>query len=181
MRGFFRLLFSASLGIALATVAAKIFPGKKVEPVVENRQIVDTPKIEEKPQIDSKPPLKEMPASPGPDREQVRIRGYVVRGAKVNVLMGDGRTITERDGLTRVSRNSVEIHGETFFLAQAKDKPPVPLQPAALSDLLPADSTAEKSTPLSDPPAPAESSWERHSDGVSRLKATETLADAFKR
>jgi hypothetical protein len=184
MRSVLRVLFSALLGIGIALAADHFFPRQKAE----NRQIVDTPKIAENPSIatpSKKEPLKtnDLPvSSPGQmsrsDRDQARIRGYVVKGGKVNVLLSDGRTLTERDGLTRVSRNSVEIDGETFWLADSKDKPAPSVPPQSSA---PVDSTGEKPVGLPPAPKPPESSWETADDGVSRLKATETLAEAFKR
>lgn len=184
MRSILRLLLSALLGVFFAWVTTSIFSRGKAE----KPQIVDTRKNDEKLAIadpQKTPPLKtnDLPApSPGqsqaPDRSQVNVRGYVVKGGKVNVLLSDGRTITERDGLTRVSRNSVEIEGQTLWLAEAKDRPSAP---SHSQQSIAAKMPGENDNSLPPPPAPPESSWETGSDGVSRLKHAETLATSLSR
>jgi len=42
--------------------------------------------------------------------------GYVLRGGTVNVLLSDGTVVTERESVTRVSRNSVTVGGRVYSL-----------------------------------------------------------------
>jgi hypothetical protein len=171
------MVVSAALFLGALIKGANAFATQKlVEKVPEKTLVVDTPKNTFHDPVGENPHLRVERSESRSDRDQVRVRGYIVKGGKVNVLLTDGRTVTERDGLSRVSRNSVEIDGETLWLAEAKDRPERSSQPAVAADLPGAQTPA---LPL--PPAVPESSWEMASDGVSRLKQTETLADAFKR
>jgi len=58
-------------------------------------------------------------------RAEIWVLGYVVRGGKVNVLLSDGRTLSEHDGvLDRVTRNFVETkQGERYWLQRNRSTP----------------------------------------------------------
>lgn len=62
----------------------------------------------------------EQSASPEPDRNRVSelwVVGYVVRGTRVNVLLSDGRTLTENDReLELLERNGAHVDGKKLFL-----------------------------------------------------------------
>jgi hypothetical protein len=96
----------------------------------------------------------------------VWVTGYVVRGARLNVQLSDGRVLTERDAdLASVQRNAVRLRtGERIFLGGRPKVPgPVqspPVQPAQSGDIV-------VSTVSLDDPA---SSWQVGPDGVSRLR-----------
>lgn len=64
-------------------------------------------------------------AKPLPDDDSVLwVRGYAVRGDKVNVFLSDGRVLTEDDSeLERVRRNGVVISGQKIHMRIAKAKP----------------------------------------------------------
>lgn len=56
---------------------------------------------------------------PNPPRQQpVWVRGYTVAAGRINVLLSDGRTLTEESGeLLRVTRQFVEtVDGQRFYL-----------------------------------------------------------------
>lgn len=49
--------------------------------------------------------------------------GYAVKGARINVVLSDGRTLTEADPeLERVERNSVTVRGVKYWLESPKDR-----------------------------------------------------------
>lgn len=110
-----------------------------------------------------------------------KVRGYAVRGERVRVLMETGETLTEDldDGLEGIRRNKVWIRGEAHYLIPAQDRPPSPALPASSA---PAVLDAAETPALPPPPAANTADrWATHSDGVSRLKRTETLAEALAR
>lgn len=56
----------------------------------------------------------------------VWVRGYVARGDRINVVLSDGRTLTERDGgLQTVHRASAIVDGELLYMAPIKERPRV--------------------------------------------------------
>jgi len=142
-------------------------------------EIVDTPKIENNALRSQNPPLTASPGAPGPDRSQVKVRGYVRKGSEVLVLLSDGRTVTEREFQEGdwIRRGSVRLQGETLYFVQP-DPRRLPATPPPASNA--ADSKPVPSPALPPPPPEPESSWETASDGVSRLRQTETLADLLK-
>jgi len=187
MRRFFSVIVSSLMGVGIAFALALLFPRKTVVLEGENAASVDTPKKDKKTAIADEQKNETLKTndlqSPSPgqsqasDRSQVSVRGYVIKGGKANVLLTDGRTLTERDGLTRVSRNSVEIEGQTLWLSDSKDKPTPPVAPSLAAP----DSRPEIAPTLPPAPPDPESAWEMHADGVSRIKHAETMQTAFSR
>jgi len=116
---------------------------------------------------------------PWSDRDQVRVRGYVRRGNEVSVILTDGRTVTERefDEGDWIRRGSVRLKGETLYFVTPEPRTPA----SAVQSASESDSPPENAPTLPEPPSGPESSWETASDGVSRLKQSETLADLIKR
>jgi hypothetical protein len=109
------------------------------------------------------------------EQDGVKVRGYAVHGRKINVALTDGRTFNETDEeLEKVGRGYVQISGVKYRLIEpGPGNTTLPPPPAPL-DLKPEDAA-----PLPLPPPAPESSWETASDGVSRLKQVETVADLF--
>jgi len=82
-------------------------------------------------------------ASPGRGLEQLSVRGYVVRGGRVNVVLSDGRTLTERDAeVSAIDRHSATVDGRKLYLVRPESRPPAPEMPK----LPPAGSSANTST-----------------------------------
>jgi len=65
----------------------------------------------------------------------VTVRGYVVRGSKLNVVLSDGRTLTENDReLQSLDRSGAMVAGRKFWMARPADPPaakPEQAKPAA--------------------------------------------------
>lgn len=62
--------------------------------------------------------------------KQVTVRGYVARNGRVNVILSDGRTLTEQDkSLERIQRNGAMVDGKKLYMMT----PPPPLKPRDLS------------------------------------------------
>ena len=103
-------LMEAGLGVGQKTGSKLVKPMAPVAAV----HPVEPPAgdFAEAPAPVSRPSKGQRPAEP------LRVSGYVVRGAKVNVVLTDGRTFTEQDKeLQRVARNSVTIDGQKYFMA----------------------------------------------------------------
>lgn len=95
----------------------------------------------------------------------VWVRGFLARGNKVQVLLTDGRMLTETSKeLDRVDRNGATVSGQIIYMAAAKDSPPLPKQ-----------SEAPKTEPEKEAKPRDEGSWSVI-DGVARLKEPSTLA-----
>lgn len=120
------------------------------------------------------PPVTALP----PAAERRRVRGYAIRGDRVRVLLDDGVTLSEDDddGIQSIRRNKVRVNGETLYLVPAVDRPA--LAPAVMP---PPSASAVVAAPSVPPPPAAntEDRWVTHSDGVSRLKSRETLAESL--
>lgn len=59
--------------------------------------------------------------------QPVTLVGYVAKGSKVNVVLSDGRTYTEKDAeLGILERNSVYVSGKKYFLERPRYTPPPP-------------------------------------------------------
>lgn len=112
------------------------------------------------------------PPSPPPSGNPLWVRGYVSRGRLVQVLLTDGRTLTEIDAsLTRLDRASAVVDGQRVYLRQVEDRPSRVVEKAAQPD------------PVSQPviqQEPESSAWEVDKYGVSRIKKPDTLATMFK-
>ena len=137
------------------------------------RQIVDTPKPDKISEVSENPPMRIVRSQPSPDRSQVRVRGYAVRGGRVNVSLSNGLTLTERD----VAPSFVTVGGQVLFLAEPRESGAARAAFTAPEAAIP----AQESPSLPPPPAAPESAWETHSDGVSRLKKPDSLATMFGR
>jgi len=119
-------------------------------------------------------PLAPVPGGKVVAPEPLRVCGYIVLGSRVNVILSDGRTLTELDPeLKKIHRNAVFVGGEKLFMKQPKDKV---LAPGAPPVVLPTAVNAAVVESLPPPPAAPASSWVTYSDGVSRLVAAPTLA-----
>lgn len=101
----------------------------------------------------------------------VWVTGLVVRGDQVNVILSDGRTLTERGGdLARVERNYVETtKGERYYMAR----------PASASqtvrDIQPAQMGPQGVINAQRSDVRDEGAWVLGPDGVRRLKVPEVL------
>lgn len=186
-RGFLRMrtvlhtLLAALLGLAIATayksftVEKKPGAGAKGAPV---RKDTEVPSAAVPVVTDRKPiaagqsvglDAGAIVSANQPPQQQVWVSGWVLRGERINVLLSDGRTLMEGDGiLARVERTYIETkEGERFYLA----RPASPVIPAATVVAGPAlnqpmaaafASSASTSQQLG--------SWIRGEDGVLRLR-----------
>lgn len=101
--------------------------------------------------------------------EPLTVRGYIVRGKRLNVVLSDGRTLTERDReLTEVTRAWVMVDGQRVFLRQPADGPAAaaPAGQPAIAVVSPAVDTAMSRVA---------GAWRLDWDGVWRLVDRETL------
>jgi len=97
-----------------------------------------------------------------PSVPSVTVRGYVMRGARVNVILSDGRILTENDPeLTMIGRNGVTVNGQKLFMARPDYRPPAPVAKEAAKE------SAAVSSPLSDYVGEA---LFQPGDGLSRLE-----------
>lgn len=109
-----------------------------------------------------------------------RVRGYALRGDRVRVLLDSGETLTEdvEDGVEAIRRNKVRVRGETLYLVPVPERLPAPAALPASS--VPAAPASAETPALPPPPAASTADrWATHSDGVSRLKSTQTLAESL--
>jgi len=92
----------------------------------------------------------------------VTVRGYVRRGNKVNVLLSDGRVLTENDAeLSSIDRSGVIVAGKRLFMSRAESRPtPAPAKEPEKSDKGPAFVIPEYAGEALFPP----------SDGLGRLE-----------
>lgn len=106
-------------------------------------------------------------AAPAPKPEEIppHPTGYVLLGRKVNVVMSDGTTRTERDEeMSKIERNSVTLDGKKLFF---KPVTSATFAPASMPQQMPAN--APQSSPVvvagmrSEP-----SDWVLGDDGVYR-------------
>jgi len=103
--------------------------------------------------------------------------GYVAKGGRYNILLTDGRTLSEDDGtLVKAGRNFVETKdGQRYWWRKPDYAAPaaaaVPVRPAAAAVQVP------KSSPPAQPEEP-QGSWITGEDGVSRLREKPSLAPA---
>lgn len=111
----------------------------------------------------------------------IRVTGWVIFGSKINILLTDGRTLTEESGLAKVERNRVIMDDGTIYWRGS-------VAPTASISALPAVGSrsgllGEKASPEGAPTTPTVSSsqasesgsWITGSDGVTRLRNVETL------
>lgn len=58
--------------------------------------------------------------------EPIWVEGYVTSGGRINVILSDGRTLTETDpSLERIDRNGVVIDGQKIFMRRARSNSPL--------------------------------------------------------
>lgn len=183
MRSIFRLFLSASLGVGLAFVADRLFPGVQKVPVVDTSEKRDNPVDREtslpKSFVTNDALVASPGAQPGNAPLPLRFRGYALRGDRVNVLMQSGEVRTERDGVDLLRRNFAEVDGHRYYLVAPESSSPAlaPALPPPVAEQTP----AENAPPLPPPPPEPESAWATHSDGVQRLKNPDTLSAMFSR
>ena len=125
MRFPLNILAGALIGSLVGLVAFRVGRPDSVPPsvpaevgnVAEKSEKLDTPKLEDIGKTLTKAPAKDQPGVPGGTADKVFVRGYAVSGRRVNVVLSDGRTYTERDKeLHAVERNSVMIGDQKYFL-----------------------------------------------------------------
>ena len=105
---------------------------------------------------------EELRVKPGDIEKPVRVRGYAARGRTVQVVLSDGRTLTEADeGLQRVDRAGIVWAGRRIFL----DTPEHIRAPVAPTQQT---GTEPKQDP-SPPPSQSLGSWRMDPDGVNRF------------
>ncbi|WED66829.1 hypothetical protein PXH66_08200 [Synoicihabitans lomoniglobus] len=118
MRSVLRVILFCSLGSAVGVLTRScIYEGRNEQVTAVQSESEQTPDFTEEPDPVSVTQT-EIPTAKAPE---LWVRGYIVKGSHVNVLLSDGRTITERDGeldengnvirpfLERVERNFVEL------------------------------------------------------------------------
>ena len=67
---------------------------------------------------------------PKPEADPVRVRGYVLSGGKVNLILSDGRTLIEGDeSLERLQRNGATVDGKKLYMVT-----PAPSSPGLVQD-----------------------------------------------
>lgn len=76
------------------------------------------------------------PAESRSDGPAVTVRGVARHGDRVNVVLSDGRTLTERDReLQRIDRNGVVVNGQKLYFAQPSPKAEATSVPAPVLPL----------------------------------------------
>jgi len=167
MRFFFRVLVVVLLGVGLGTCSRMLLARHEAKASVAASYSKPAPPAK----TDSLLPTLPVALAPGAKvkaPEPVRVSGYVVLGRRVNVVLSDGRTLTELDPeLKKIHRNAVFVGEEKFFMKQPKDKELAPAAPPA--SLTPPAVNAPVVDSRPSPPAASASSWVTYSDGVSRL------------
>lgn len=96
-----------SQGTEVPGVAVPAITGRKS--TVENQSTVPSARSNE---------------STPPPQKQVWVRGFVMKGNRINVILSDGRTLTEDDGtLSRIARNFVETtDGERYWVGTPQEQ-----------------------------------------------------------
>ncbi|WED65871.1 hypothetical protein PXH66_03290 [Synoicihabitans lomoniglobus] len=118
MRSVLRVILFCALGSAVGVLTRScIYEGRNEQVTAVQSKPEQTPDSTEEPA----PPSVTQTDIPTAKAPELWVRGYIVKGSHVNVLLSDGRTITERDGelddvgnvirpfLERVERNFVEL------------------------------------------------------------------------
>lgn len=116
--------------------------------------------------------------------ETVWMTGYATRGGMITVLLSDGRTLTERDGLLhRVERNFAELRdGTRYYLRRASSVSPGGAQRGD-TELQRSASSKREGSPLpggegEGARGDSESSWQQMDRyGVQRLKSAPRLGE----
>jgi hypothetical protein len=128
-------------------------------------------------------PEKAAPLNPA-YTEPLQVRGYITRNTRVNVVLSDGTTWTEKTGgLEHMERSHVVFRGKLYAIVGAGAAPVRPeavestqTKPAKILDAVPGMGATR--APSGEPAPlqqPALSSWVTDADGVSRLRVRETL------
>ncbi|MFT3869859.1 MAG: zonular occludens toxin domain-containing protein [Nibricoccus sp.] len=101
--------------------------------------------------------------------QPVLVRGYLIRAGRVQVVLSDGRTVTDRDKeLQRVDAAGTVVDGTRVYLERAKDPERVEM---------PVRTEMSRIEAIDKPRD--EGSWSVV-DGVARLKTTETLTSSMR-
>lgn len=143
----------------------KLDPTAAVPPLVSSalsKQVSSPPAANQSAEKPLEPPLNGNP---------LWVRGYVARGKLVNVVLTDGRTLTEVDAsLTRLDRASAVVDGRRVYMQQVESRGPRVVEKAAEPEKVPEAVVV---------PEPEDSAWRADPDGVRRLKKPDTLATMF--
>ena len=101
------------------------------------------------------------------------VRGYVVRGQKLQVLLTDGRVLSEGDeNLTRLDRCFAVVDGNRVYMEQAKDRVSSDRPEVKNVQLVENLSVVKPVAPVLDYSG---GSWRTDADGVSRLRHPDSL------
>lgn len=170
MRFFLRLLLGAVVGCGLGLLARRVF-GSPSSAVSVQAAADEKPSPFSALAVDSSPEKSS-------ESEEVYPVGYVTFRGRINVVMSDGTTRTERDSqLGVVERNSVMISGKKLFIrarqSSAKSdsfasEPPV-AQPTASAQLAPEVGANEAQS------SRQQGSWIVGPDGVARLRSNDSV------
>lgn len=177
MRSILLLVLSAILGVGVAAIAARFGPGR-----VQKTQIVDTREKGRKASTIAdvshnalQPNVANLPApgvSPGQTAPEIRVRGYVVRGGRVNVLLSDGRLLTERDDIEDLTRNGVFYEGKKLYMVTPRERA---LSPQISTPAHEVPAAAPSAPPIAQTSTDSVASWRTDADGVQRLTQKEEL------
>lgn len=120
------------------------------------------------------PAAAPIPAMPVDHERPLTMTGYVCAGKRINVQLSDGRVLTELDpNLAHYDKNSITLRtGERLYLVPRSFSPPAP-PPVTVTTPPPAEPVAPSNI-MPPPPSQPPSSWQLHSDGVSRLVNSST-------
>jgi len=178
MRWIWVAFFVAVLGLSSAIFLVPWLLGRVGKRIIEkdpepSAHVVDSTPVakakEQPPAPLPAPASKPPPSAPqsGSSDAVVYATGYVLGRGMITVSMSDGTTRTERDTeLQHVERNSITLSGVKLFFRGAQrtaiDRP----QPDALVATGPDN---QQPVALPAPPPEPSTSWQQHSDGVSRI------------
>jgi hypothetical protein len=116
-----------------------------------------------------------------PPPSDLRVIGVARTGERSWITLSDGRIITERDiALNSVDQFGIIYRGQRIPFARAQPRQVFEAK-TSKPEPTPVEVPAEVSPALPPPPPEPQSSWETASDGVSRLRKPDTLADLIKR
>lgn len=138
--------------------------------------------------------VESVPPPPQVVMPEVWVTGYVVRGDRINVTLSNGTVLTEDgDGLERVTRSAVMVSGVRLPIrgSPGSGVKVTPVRPdtgvpgvAVPRDTGPERAVEMKSSGLTgsanepNPPPQQQGSWVVGSDGVARLRNSESVGEA---
>lgn len=109
---------------------------KKTAAVPQNVEKLDTAKTVDVPfsvpaianSPSEMPPISQV-RQPGQQGAEVRVRGYVLSGGKVNLILTDGRTLIEGDpGFESLQRNGAMVDGKKIYMLTPSPSPAKPVE-----------------------------------------------------